>query len=245
MSRRYTRVPGVSRASPRQLWFVALCAVVVPAGLLVSALRAHTTRTYAYSAPSITTLTTLTPGKRICEGPLTPQGGFRTAVFMNSGVNARALVTIHAGRVAAAPVVAVGSLATTPAEGENAVLLTPPVSTASQLTLCVREQHGSMTLYGGSPSHGAAAIAGAIPATPLWLQLLSASPRRFVDALPLAFRRASLFRPDWVGAWTFWALLLLVFGGFPAIVVGLSFALQDAAGSSTDDHDGSGSAESP
>jgi hypothetical protein len=240
MSRRYVRVPRISRTFPRQLWFVALCAVVVPAVLLVSGLRTHTTRVYAYSVPTITPLTTLTPGKQICEGPLIPQGAFQTAVFINSGANARALITVHTGRTATAPAVALGLLETvTPAEAENAVLLTQPVSTTSPLTLCVREQRGSMTLYGGSPWSGAPVIAGTSPATTLWLQLLSAVPHRFFGSLRLAFRRASLFRPGWVGTWTFWGLLLLIFAGFPAIVVGIRFALQDDAGSSGDDRDGS------
>ena len=239
MSRRHTRALRTRGIFPRQLWFVAFCATVVPAVLLISGLREHTTRVFANSVPAITPLRTLTPGKRVCEGPVMPQGAFRTAVFMNSGANAKALVTVHAGRSTAAPIVALGTLETiTPQEGENAVLLSQAVST-SRLTFCVREQHGSMTLYGGSSGYGTPVIVGARSPATLWLQLLSAGPHRFLGSLRLAFRRAALFRPGWVGAWTFWGVSLFLFVGFPAIVLGVRFALEDDTGSSEGDGDGS------
>lgn len=236
MSRRW---PPARRGLPAQLGFVALCALAVSAALVLSALRAQTTRVYAYSVAAIAPITTLAPGEHVCDGPVTPQGVFRTAVFMNSGAGARALITVHAGPSAAGPAVAAGILETaTPAEGENAVLLTPAVSTASRLTLCVTEQQGSMTLYGGSARQGGPAIARTDPATTLWLQLLSARPHRFLGSLGLAFRRAALFRPDWVGAWTFWALLVLLFAGFPAVVIAVRSALRDEPGSPVDERGG-------
>jgi hypothetical protein len=36
---------------------------------------------------------------------------------------------------------------------------------------------------------------------------LLGSPTDTLSQLPTAFRRASLFRPTWVGVWTYWALL--------------------------------------
>jgi hypothetical protein len=37
--------------------------------------------------------------------------------------------------------------------------------------------------------------------------------------VPDAFERAALFRPAWVGAWTFWVLLGLVVAGMPLLLM--------------------------
>jgi hypothetical protein len=36
--------------------------------------------------------------------------------------------------------------------------------------------------------------------------------------VPDAFERASRFRPEWVGPWTFWTLLGLLVAGLPALL---------------------------
>ena len=39
-------------------------------------------------------------------------------------------------------------------------------------------------------------------------------PQSLFSMLPTIFRRAMLFRPTWVGAWTFWLLAAAVLGAF-------------------------------
>jgi hypothetical protein len=43
-------------------------------------------------------------------------------------------------------------------------------------------------------------------------------PRSVASQLPVAFERAALFRPGWVGPWTFWLLALAVGLGVPALL---------------------------
>jgi hypothetical protein len=44
----------------------------------------------------------------------------------------------------------------------------------------------------------------------LSLKFVSAKPRSLLSRLPAAFRHASLFRPGWVGPWTYWLLAALI-----------------------------------
>ena len=61
------------------------------------------------------------------------------------------------------------------------------------------------------------------------LELRRADDRSLLALLPDAFDRASLFRPGWVGAWTYWLVLVALVIGVPAL---LSRAL---AGASAED----------
>lgn len=61
----------------------------------------------------------------------------------------------------------------------------------------------------------------------LSLEFLRGQPRSVLSQVPTMFRRAALFRPGIVGAWTFWALALLVALGVPLLV---ARALRDVEG---------------
>ena len=43
-------------------------------------------------------------------------------------------------------------------------------------------------------------------------------PRSVLSQMPLIFQRATLFRPGWVGAWTFWALAALLALAVPTLL---------------------------
>jgi hypothetical protein len=45
-------------------------------------------------------------------------------------------------------------------------------------------------------------------------------PRTTLSMVPDVFRRAALFHPSWVGAWTFWLLLAVLVVGVPAALAG-------------------------
>ena len=48
-----------------------------------------------------------------------------------------------------------------------------------------------------------------------------------LGSLSTAFSRAAIFRPDWVGAWTFWLLLALLACTLPLAGVAIVRALDD------------------
>jgi hypothetical protein len=62
-----------------------------------------------------------------------------------------------------------------------------------------------------------------------------------LELVPQAFERAALFRPAWVGPWTFWLLLGLVAAGVPLL---LAAAYRSAVTDSTSASAGSGSPRS-
>jgi len=57
------------------------------------------------------------------------------------------------------------------------------------------------------------------------LELVRAPERSLLSEVPDMFERASLFRPGWMGAWTFWLLLAAVAIGVPSL---LARALREA-----------------
>jgi hypothetical protein len=52
------------------------------------------------------------------------------------------------------------------------------------------------------------------------IDFVRSKPRRTLSMIPDIFRRAALFHPSWVGAWTFWVLAVLLVVAVPAALVG-------------------------
>lgn len=204
------------------------CGVAVLVALFVSALPTAPRRTFAASTADIALVATLHKGQHICESPIESEGAFRTAVFWTAGVGSSALVKVHAGTTARAPIISEAVLAgTNGVPASTPVRLTKAVDSGAPVTICLSERHATMTLYGGSPSYGGPTIIGSSPGTALWLQLQTSKPQSLLASLPVAFRRASLFRPTWVGAWTFWVLLVGLVAVLPAGLICLHSAARD------------------
>ena len=218
-----------------QVCTLTLVALTIFGLLLIGGRHDHIIREYAYPLNGITPTETLKPGHRICEAPVEANGEFGQLVFWSSGADSRASVSVHRGTTPNAPTVAIGLLESGTTAGENVVTLTQPVTRSANLSVCVRSLHDVVTLYGGQsqylsnftgPPYGAPVIAGSHPDLTLWMQAWSAQPHGIWRSLSLAFRRMSLFRLSWVGAWTFWVLLVGVFAGFPLLVVAVWLALK-------------------
>lgn len=62
---------------------------------------------------------------------------------------------------------------------------------------------GSAPTVGGRPIEGDAQVA-------VWFRPPAGSRRSLASQLPVVFERAAVFRPAWVGTWTYWLLLGLV-----------------------------------
>ena len=58
---------------------------------------------------------------------------------------------------------------------------------------------------------------------------LVARPPTLLSDIPTVFERAALFRPGWVGVWTFWLLAAALLGAFPLAALALTRAI-DADG---------------
>jgi len=81
-------------------------------------------------------------------------------------------------------------------------------------------------------------MSGKKPGLEFSLVLFSGHGQSLLGALGKAFSRASLFRPSWIGAWTFWALAV-------ALVATIAFgAVAIAAAASADSDDAPAQADS-
>ncbi|MDX6675779.1 MAG: hypothetical protein QOH11_3197 [Solirubrobacteraceae bacterium] len=92
--------------------------------------------------------------------------------------------------------------------GASAAVLLPPPGTPTRVTV---ERSAGLADY--------ADVA---------LELNRSDNRSVLALLPDAFDRASLFRPGWVGAWTYWLLLV-------ALVIGVPVLLSRALASASDE----------
>jgi hypothetical protein len=96
------------------------------------------------------------------------------------------------------------------------------VPKGARVAVCVRNAgRARVALLGGAPQAARASTATVdgrpVPAD-LTLVFLRGEPASALSLVPEMFERATLFHPGWVGAWTFWALLLLIGAGVPLLL---------------------------
>ena len=80
---------------------------------------------------------------------------------------------------------------------------------------------------GSAVSEPGVTVTGIPGARRFSLVVLSEGDRSLVGSLSLAFSRTSLWRPSWVGAWTFWVLALALLMSFGLAVVAVVRAADD------------------
>jgi hypothetical protein len=110
------------------------------------------------------------------------------------------------------------------------VPLRPAVPQGTRFNLCFENRGATrFALFGNVQSRASRAARRRRVELPrkaaITVDYLRAEPKSALAQVPEMFRRASLFRPDGVGAWTFWALLALLVLAVPAL---LARALADA-----------------
>jgi hypothetical protein len=101
------------------------------------------------------------------------------------------------------------------------VSLDRAVREGEQFDVCVRnEGDNEIGFYGGptgeSPGHPV--VANQAGRGDMRIVFLRSEPRSALAQVPDMFDRATRFRPDVVGEWTFWLLLAGVAGGIPALL---------------------------
>lgn len=172
----------------------------------------------------------LNPGEEACQAPVVTEERF-AAVRFNVGAS-----ELPGGSIAATVREAPGgrTLATGRAvvyanRNEPTARLDSEVPEEARVEVCLRNTgHRQLVLHGGSRGARLSTgvkVDGRPKGTDLTLVFVRGEPRSTLSLVPEMFRRAALFRPAWVGAWTFWLLLALVLCGVPAL---LAAALRSA-----------------
>ena len=166
------------------------------------------------------------PGHELCQRGIDREAGFDT-VELHYGTFGRpgprmgiAILDSRTRRPLATGVVPAGHPDNSPADAR----ISPALPAGAPIDACARNLGAARVgLYGG-PASDSAATAPSLgrngPQTggDLSVTFLRSHPRSVLSQVPAIFERASIFRPGWVGAWTFWALLGAVGLAVPALL---------------------------
>ena len=131
-----------------------------------------------------------------------------------------------------------------PTPVSRTTVLTTPIPSGKRISVCLHNHGPSSTTVLGSgtnPLSGTVTIANKADPQAMALLFLEPHERSLLSLVPTALRRASLFRPGWIGAWTFWALGVALLLGFGVLTIAVVRAAQDdtrAAGTHTSAEDG-------
>ena len=173
---------------------------------------------------------TLRPGQTVCQRPLAAQGDFK-AVQLTVGSAGRARFALAANplRGGGDQPLAVAELAFSSGPSIQRAEFDRTVHKEERFALCVTNSGERVAaIYGAEPriDDGSEVVGkGAREAWDLALIFLRDKPRSVLVDVPDMFERAALFKPAFVGAWTFWLLLAAVALGVPAL---LSAALRSS-----------------
>jgi hypothetical protein len=215
-----TRLATTHRAG---LTAFVIATVVVLAALLIAGLSTIQGRTYALGVPDGGVAGTAQASHRVCEGPIrTPTRATGVGAFADPATG-KPLVTVAV--FSGGHQIASGSARPNPAIREQVVELDHPIRAGQPVHVCVGASGGTLTVYGSGALAPGVAAHGIVPGWQFALVLTRRTT--LIGSLSTAFSRAAIFRPSWMGAWTFWLLLALLVGAFGLAAVALAKALDD------------------
>jgi hypothetical protein len=210
----------------RRAGVIVLLAVAC-AGLAALALLAATDkRDLAFTigvAPTIPAAS-LAPGATVCQSPISVAESFTRVRVRAGALRGRGQpldLTVRSAE--SRRVLAGGRIAAGYADRTDQATRTGPVAAGQRIAVCVRNAGlRKAILYGNTA--GAAPPSGArrpnrrALTTDVAVVFLKDDRRSMLAALPDVFERASVFRPGWVGPWTFWVLAVLALAGVPLLL---------------------------
>jgi hypothetical protein len=220
----------VSRRRP--LIAFALVIVLGLAALLAAGAADQRFRAFSIGVPDVGPVATLSPGQQVCEGPVDSQASFGAIRMWTASISAPGSLAVSVRDADTSRELAHGNAVLTPAATSPDATLNSPVAARRAVTVCIRNRlPAPLSLLGSAPPSGSMKLTlDGKPVTGLGLALVMLQrPRSLLSEVPAMFARAALFRPGWVGEWTFWVLLAAVVLaiGFGAVAVGFVGASAD------------------
>jgi hypothetical protein len=202
----------------------AVAAIVVVIVLIISGLRSGPVRSFALRVPSATPVATARAKRPVCEGPVTASGqtslvgvfGAPKVGLSRLHVTVRDAVAGDHGRVLATGTEVAREIVT-----EDLVALDRTVPAGRSLRVCVRATTDPFVLEGAGASATGVRMTGHRKDQ---FSLVLDHRASFIGSLSTAFSRAAVFRPDWVGSWTFWVLTAAFAATFGLAVVAVALA---------------------
>jgi hypothetical protein len=232
---------------------VAVVAVLGVAALLLAAGSDGRSTAFSLDIPPGGPVATLHRGQKVCQGPFTATATFGSVTpWITPVVAAGAAPTSPANGAAIALTVRDAVTNATLATGDIAAGYRDPIAPSVALTRAILSgQRVRVCLQSRGP--GVVAVLGAMPVN----QALAADdgtatgsgqaaiallfsrphPRSLLSMVPTIFGRASLFRPGWVGPWTYWVLTAAFLGTFALGGFAVARAARSEAANDTHGHD--------
>jgi hypothetical protein len=212
------------------------------AGLVWAAASDHRRTAFSLGVPNNTVIAGLAQGHQLCQGPFTvprrfaglelwarPATRFRVEIVAaRSGTRLFALDARGSGAPTGSQTVPVRGAGTRP---------------GARILVCVRNLSRARLPIEGGPSNGSSGRAhingtgassaislvtnGVRTSSAMALLFLRSHGPTLLSLLPAVFRRASLFKLSFTGAWTFWVLAAAMLGAFGLAGVALAGASGD------------------
>ena len=196
---------GGSRRAQRWAAATVLALALVLAAIALARSQPRLAGTTNVGAQRVVAL--VVPGRTVCQRDLVAPAGTAGArvTVRTAGKPPPLRVTLEApgARLRA------GSVAGYPSGSSPLVRFRPLGKTIEGARVCVRVDRGRVGLAGG-PSAGHSLLVGGHPrSAQVQVALVRAGSESLLGVVPAAFHRAALFRPGFVGPWTYWLLAAL------------------------------------
>jgi hypothetical protein len=194
---------------------LAAVAAIGVLAVLVAALLDDRERAFTVGLPPVRIAAVLQPGEQACRAGIDVPAEFsRVRLFTASFGRPGPALGVKAG--GARGTVAAGY----PDNSSVEANLDAQTAPGKRIDVCVtNDGDGRVALLGSPPDTPPPYLADPNLEPKLGITFMRDEPKSMAALVPEAFERASLFRPDWVGAWTFWAILVLVAAGVPALLM--------------------------
>ena len=198
----------------RRVWLpFAAFATLVLIALAFAGTRNMPIRVFSLGVGNVTPVATAEPhGTAVCEGPVVSPKPFQTVGIWGLAPHGLVPPEVRIEDAATGRVLTSGRVATTFTAYRWSARLRRTVPGGRRLRVCVVARVDEVELTGDPSQHANIAIDGSrTTQAPNGLEyalvFISDHGHTFFNSLPLAFSRAKLFRPSWVGSWTFWVFL--------------------------------------
>lgn len=208
--------------------FVALLGVVA---LAVAGANDQRDTSFSLDLPAIGPVTAVGPNRQVCQGPISAAAPFAGIQIWLGPVPAPGTTLRIRAISAAGATLATGALTTmSPVAFTPSVRLDHTVPSGTQLSICIQNRGRVAVSPLGAPAQprsGALTVDRRRIGSGASIVLLRPHSESLLSSLPTIFRRAALFRPNWVGAWAFWLLLAGLAVAFSLTAIALALATRE------------------
>lgn len=232
------------RASPVKVRIAIVGGCVGAAVITLLIVAANDRRSLAFT-PDVrpeAVVALVPPGHQVCQRGIDREASFDSlaidyGTFHRPGPRLEIDVRDSAGR----RVLARGVQPAGYADNKSATThISPALQSGAPIDVCVKNVGGTrVALYGGPgrPGDPGRAYVGDVPIEQggpvnVSVTFLDSHPGSVLSRVPTIFRRATIFRPGWVGSWTFWLLLGAVVLAVPALLIRALGAAERESGDS-------------